>query len=246
MKALVLFISLMATQTLVAQTPINKTYPLKSGQTVSLHFDYPDIVRITTWDKNEIAVSGTVSINSGESDDAFELIQTETGNELRIENKIRDMKSLPHRMTIVDRGQKIVFKSKADYKKYAEQNGKNHEFMTWGLEMDILLEVKIPKGVATIAESVYGIVEVKDFAGPLTVRAHYGGIDAALSEKNTGELEAETNYGQIYTNLDIKFQGDGYTEKNFYTHVSAKPGTGPRYSFESKYGNVYLRKNVGQ
>jgi hypothetical protein len=63
---------------------------------------------------------------------------------------------------------------------------------------------------------------------------------AALLERNVGELKAETNFGQIYTNLDIKLSGSEF--EDFHTVVSAKPGSGPRYSFESKYGNVYLRK----
>ena len=107
--------------------------------------------------------------------------------------------------------------------------------------MDILLEIKVPKEVATKVESVYGIVEVKEFCGPLIVDATYGGIDASLSESRTGELKAETNYGQIYSNLDHQFSGG--EEEDFYTLVSAQLGKGPGYRFESKYGNVYLRKN---
>jgi hypothetical protein len=76
----------------------------------------------------------------------------------------------------------------------------------------------------------------------LTVEAKYGGVDAALNERMVGELLAETNYGQIYSNLDTEFGGDVLSQRDFHTIVSAKPGSGPRYDFESKYGNVYLRK----
>ena len=70
------------------------------------------------------------------------------------------------------------------------------------------------------------------------------GIGAALQERSTGELVAETNFGQIYSNLDVKFSNDNMQEKDFHTYVSAKPGNGPRFSFESKYGNVYLGKGI--
>jgi hypothetical protein len=53
-------------------------------------------------------------------------------------------------------------------------------------------------------------------------------------------IEGQGNYGNIYTNFDFKFSGGEYGD--FHTVVNAKPGNGPRYSFESKYGNVYLRK----
>ena len=86
------------------------------------------------------------------------------------------------------------------------------------------------------------MVVVKGFTGPLTVESTYGGVDAALVERSVGELTAETNYGQIYSNLDTKFGGEQVRNKDFYTFVRAQPGSGPKYNFESTYGNVYLRK----
>lgn len=47
-------------------------------------------------------------------------------------------------------------------------------------------------------------------------------------------------FGQIYSNLNVALKG--VEDGNFHTYVTAKPGSGPRYAFESKYGNVYLRK----
>jgi hypothetical protein len=114
--------------------------------------------------------------------------------------------------------------------------------MSWGADMDIKLEIKVPRNVETRIESVYGMVEISNFAGPLTVEATYGGVDVAVAERSTGEIVAETNYGEIYSNLEVKFSGEPNRNKDFHTYVTAKPGSGPSYSFESKYGNVYLRK----
>jgi hypothetical protein len=138
-------------------------------------------------------------------------------------------------------GKKVIFKDKDEFRKYHAENG-HYNSMSTGPDIDIFLEIKVPSGTATEIESVYGMVEVRSFTGPLTVEAKYGGVDAALNERMVGELLAETNYGQIYSNLDIKLGGDEYGQRDFHTIVSAKPGTGPRYDFESKYGNVYLRK----
>jgi hypothetical protein len=101
------------TGVLCAQTPVNKTYPVKQGQKISLHFDFPELVKISTWDKNEVSITGTVNINGGESDDAFELLESNSVSSLFIENKIRKLKELPHRITIVNKGEKITFKNKA-------------------------------------------------------------------------------------------------------------------------------------
>lgn len=242
MKAAVVILISLFTGVLAAQTPVNKVYPLNAGQKISLRFDYPELVKISTWDRNEISIIGSVSINGGENDDAFELLQSTSGNMIYIKNEIRNLKELPHRITITNYGEKITFKTKADYKKYCEEHGRNFNQRSEGVDMDILLEVKVPRNIEVKLESVYGVVEVKNYTGPLTVEATYGGVDATVQEKTMGELRAETNYGQIYSNLDLKFSGSEF--KDFHTQVSAKLGSGPRYSFESKYGNVYLRKEL--
>jgi hypothetical protein len=225
------------------QTPISKVIPVKPGQKIDMHFDYPELVKVSTWDKNEISVQGTVSINGGENDDAFELQTSTTGNLISIRNEIKNMKNLPHRITIVDGTQKIVFRNKEELKKYQQEHGKNsYSCMSYGLEMDIVLEIKVPRNMQTNVESVYGMVEITDFIGPLSVDATYGGVDAALAERSVGEITAETNHGEIFSNLDAKFSGEASRQENFHTEVSAKPGNGPTYNFDSKYGNVYLRK----
>jgi hypothetical protein len=232
----------LVTGVLLAQTPVNKTYPVTAGQKISFRFDYPELVKISTWDKNEILISGSVSINQGESDDAFELLSSNSGSLIYIENKIHNLKDLPKRITVTRGIEKLTFKSEADFKAYCKETGSDFNVKSWGVDMDILLEIKVPKNMETKLECVYGLAEVKSFSGPLSVEATYGGVDVSVQERTTGELTAETSYGQIYSNLDLKFTGSEF--KDFHTVVSIKPGTGPKYNFESKYGNVYLRKSL--
>lgn len=226
-----------------AQTQVNKTLPAQAGQTIVMHFDYPELIKVSTWDKNEISITGSVSINSGENDDAFELITSTAGGRISIRNEIKDMKNLPHRITIIDGANKMVFRNKEEFRKYEAEHGKRkYDVHSSGIDMDIILEIKVPKNMETRVECVYGMVEIRDFVGPLEVEATYGGVDASLVEKNVGEVVAETNFGDIFTNLDTKFGGESSRNEAFHTLVSARPGKGPKYVFDSKYGNVYLRK----
>ena len=242
LKILILIVALVTPVKEYAQTVIKRTIPVRAGQSIEMHFDYSDMIRVTTWDRNEIGIEGTVSINAGENDDAFKLENTLTGNVIRIRSEISGLKELPKWVTIIHDGQKIMFRDRQALKEYQQQHGTAYQGMSWGPDMDIELEVKVPRNVQTNVTSIYGLVEIKNFNGPLTVDATYGGVDAALAERAVGELTAETNFGQIYSNLDIKFTGDQVRDRDFHTFVSAKPGTGPKYNFESKYGNVYLRK----
>jgi hypothetical protein len=224
-----------------AQTAINKTIPVAKGQSIRFKFDYPSPVRISTWDKNEIQITGTASINNGEADDHFELNVSNSGNTVYVRNEIRDMDNIPHRITIMEGDKKIMFRNKIEWKRYQDEHGASNN-MSMGVDLEIELEIKVPRNVDTDIECTYGIVEVHEFNGPLSVQATYGGIDASLVEKNVGELVAETNYGNIYSNLDMDVDGSNAKEEDFHILVKATPGTGPKYRFESPYGNVYLRK----
>ncbi len=241
-KIILLIVALATPVKDYGQTDVNRSIPVQKGQTVVMEFDYPELIRVSTWDKSEISITGSVSINGGENDDAFILENDTDGNVVKVNATIREIKKLPHRITIMRDGRKIMFRNREEFKKYQAEHGQAYNSMSSGPDIDILLEIKVPRNMETQITSVYGMVEIKDFSGPLTVTATYGGVDASLVERSIGELTAETNFGQIYTNLDIKFSGERVKSSDFYTFVSAKPGNGPRYNFESKFGNVYLRK----
>lgn len=225
-----------------AQTAIDKKIPVTKGQTIRMKFDYPSPVKISTWEGNEIQIKGTVSINGGEHDDHFKINVKNSSNTIVITNEITDMDRIPHRITVYEGEKRIVFRNRGEWQKYQEEHGKSNN-VNMGIDMKVTLEIKVPRNIETDVECVYGIVEIPEFTGPLTVQATYGGVDASLNERNVGELIAETNYGNIYSNLDMKVSQDNAREEDFHTLVKANLGTGPRYRFESPYGNVYLRKS---
>lgn len=239
MRNLVLISVLLTAQIAVGQN-VSKVIPFKSGQKISMKFDYPQLIKVSTWDKNEVSVVGYVDINDGENNDAFQLEATTGSSTVTIQSSIRNIHDLPRRFMVLRDNQKIKFKSKDEYRKYVREAGDDHMIYRDGSDIDIKLEIKVPRGADARIISVYGMVEVKNFEGPLQVAATYGGVDVALSEKSVSELTAETDFGQIFTNLEAKTvaQNGG----NFHTEILMRPGSGVRYSFESKYGNVYLRK----
>ncbi|NOT74665.1 MAG: hypothetical protein HOP08_07030 [Cyclobacteriaceae bacterium] len=229
-----------------AQTNFEKTVQIKAGQKLSINFDDPDI-RIQTWDKNEILIKGTVSINRGENDAAFGLDVNVTTPEVTITSTLKDKESLPKRITIKKGETEYYFKTDnfndPEIQKFIEQNGKDYSYSSVGIIKDIKLEIFVPKNTETKIIAKHGLVEVKNFSAPLTIQSQYGGVDATVTSQNAGELLARSRYGEILTNLDIKFDQTKPVDKSDkWTEISAKIGSGPKYNFESKYGNVYLRK----
>jgi len=226
----------------LSQTKITKSYPVAKGQTVQLRFDYPKVVRVSTWDKNEVLVEATVKINEGENNNAFSLIESTANGQVSISNKI-DMESIPEAYFVVENGVKTRFNTKTDMDNYRKgKSAVNNISYYQTKDMEITLDIKVPANVATDLAAVYGMVELSNFDGPIKVDAKYGGIDASLTESKIGKITLTNHFGKIYSNLDLK--PTDQKEQNFFTSITAAPGKGPDYDISSNYGNIYLRSTV--
>ncbi|MDT3403696.1 hypothetical protein [Mucilaginibacter terrae] len=235
---LIIALAMLACGISFAQTVVNRSYPVKAGQPILLKFDYP-VVKISTWDKNEVAVTAKVSINDGENDDALVLESETIDGVLQISNKIKDMKNLPHRYTVWEGEKKTIFKTEDDFKAYKSKAGNIRSYSN-GVDLDIKLEIKVPANSPTEVKAIYGLVYLANFYGPVKVDATYGGIDATLDKARAGQITATTSYGRIYSNLDLTLTDK--TNRDFFTSITAQPGKGPSYTLKSTYGKIYMRK----
>jgi len=221
-----------------AQTVVTKTYPIKAGQELALKFDFPK-VRVSTWDKNEVEVIAKVSINDGENDSAFTLEGATVNGILSIENHIKDMDKLPHHYTVKQNGKKTVFKTKEAFEEFKKTSGPITSYSE-GADIEISIEVKVPANIATTIKAKFGMVELANFNAPANIDATFGGIDATVVKAQTGKLQVTTSFGKIYSNLDLVLTDK--TNRDFFTSITAEPGKGPAYVFNSKFGKIYLRK----
>jgi hypothetical protein len=231
-----------------SQTPFERTFPLAGAKELVVTFDNPDVV-IQTWNKNEVLVKGTVSINNGENDSAFDLQSTNTNGILNIVSIIKDKENLPHHIVIRKGEEEFVFKAKSfddpEVQKFFAEHGREYSYMTNGLLINIKLTVFVPEHLKTTIEAKNGLVEFKAFDAPLRILAKNGKVDATIPS-TIGSLTARTKNGEILSNLDIKFDQQPFgTRENRgdkWTEISAHPGKGPDYFIEAKNGTVYLRK----
>lgn len=221
-----------------AQSSVTRSFPVQEGQQVTLKFDYP-VVKISTWEKNEVSVIAHININDHENDGAFMLEEQTDQGRIVIGDRIKDIDNLPRRYTVVYAdGKKMTYRSKSEYMDASKGGGVRQTFE--GQDIDIVVEIKVPVHSATNVKAVYGIVEMSDFNASVTIDATYGGIDATVATAHTGKLKATTSYGQIYSNLDLRLTD--HTERDFFNSITAEPGTGPAYDLTSTYGKIYLRK----
>ena len=232
----------------VAQTPIEKTIPITAGQKLLLNLDDPQI-NIQTWDKKEVLIKGTVSINNGANDEAFDLQVSSTAQEITITSLLKDREKIPEQITIKKDDKEYFFKASnvndPEIKKFFDEHGRDYSYLSIGIIKNIKLEIFVPKNTETKIQAKHGLVEVKNFAAPLTIESKFGGVDATIPATSAGMITARCRYGEILTNLGVKFDQTNKMERSSdkWTEISAKLGQGPAYWFESKYGNVYLRKS---
>ncbi len=252
MKLKIIFIALLSLSISAgAQTKIEKRIAVQAGQKLTMDFEWPELIKIQTWDQKEVLIKGEVSINRGENDDAFELVVKESGKEVSVTSNIKDKENIPRCLIIKKGDTEYFFKAKdvndPEVQKFLDDHGHQYAYMSNGIIKEITLEIFVPKGMETVVESKFGLVEVKNFQAPIKVNSKFGGVDASITERTTGELVARTEFGEILTNLDVKFDSNRKMPDDRHhdrlTVISAKPGTGPRYDFESKFGKVYLRKS---
>jgi hypothetical protein len=231
----------------IAQTKLEKTIPLQGSQKIEFEFDYPELIKLQTSDRKDILITGSVSINRGENDNAFQIVSEVKSNVVYIRSEIKDKDNLPRRVIIKKGEQEFFFKAKdasdPAVQKFLEENGRDYTYMSNGIIHEITLDIYVPKGMACRIDAKYGLVEITQFDGPLTVNAPYGGIDATIAASQVGHLSARTKFGEILTNLDTKFESEGIDDGDrHWTSIQANIGKGPRFDLESKFGKVYLRK----
>jgi hypothetical protein len=229
------------------QTTIDKTFPLTGVKELVVDVDHPNVT-LQTWDRNEVAVKGTVSINNGENDANFELQASNADGILTISSLLKDKENIP-RHVVIHRAddQEFIFKAKSiddpEVQKFLAEKGRDYSYISNTLLIKIELQVFVPKNLKTTVDIKYGLVEFKTFDAPLKVVAKYSKVDATIPA-NIGGITARTKHGEILTNLDIKFDKAPMERErhNNWTEISAHPGKGQDYFIESTFGTVYLRK----
>ncbi len=243
MKTILLACLCMLISSIHAQTIVNRSISTAAAKEINFNFDFPKVIKFSTWDKNEVAITASVSINGGDNNDAFVLEEKKENDAITITGKIKDFDKLPRVYTVQEKNSKdkLTFRTKEAWNEYMQKNGKTN-LNYWGsnVDIEITVEIKVPANTTTGVKATYGIVELSNFNGPITVNATYGGIGASIQEPQVGSVSATTKYGQIYTNMQLNVTDK--LEKDFYTSITATTGRGPAYKLNSTYGNLYLRK----
>lgn len=209
-----------------SQKVIEKTYPVSSSDEISIEFQFADEINISTWDKNEVYVKATISINDNQDNERFSLNQKQRSTGIKIESEIEDMSDLHRHKKIIkddDDGNTIIYDCSID--------------------MDLFFEVKIPKNRKLDVETISGDITITGVQARMNINTISGFIDLALPSDYNADLELSTITGGMYSDFEFdKEENDGYHHygRNEISKQLNKGGT--RIFLETISGDIYLRK----
>ncbi len=232
-----------------AQKLLSKKVPFKAGQKIQFLFTYPELIKMTSWDKNEIEISAKVRINNGRNNDAFVLEVKEEEGILQVSSVIKDLDNLPKMMMITRGDTKYYFDNDQDHDKamqqFREEHGENgYGYSTRGVIKEITLEIKVPANAAFSIDAKFGLLELTNITAPVEAISKFGGIDMTLSPNAGKDFKLSTKFGEIMTNLRLDIKKNQTFEPYKWNIVQGKlNGGGEMCHLESKFGNIYLRKS---
>ncbi|NER13609.1 DUF4097 family beta strand repeat protein [Leptobacterium flavescens] len=220
-----------------AQKVVERTFNAGGKTELKLNAKFGDNIKLESWDKNEVYIKATASLNEGEDDDYFNLDIDESSSIIEIEE---------------DYGN-FFEEQKKKYKKKDKDGKTIYEYNT---KMDIEYVVYVPRNMRVKLKSISGSTVVEKYTGDLTVDFISGDIEIKQYNGNlniktiSGDIDvyidraycvAETFSGTIYSDERMSFTAD--KRRSFGQKVKGTIGSSDKtLKLNSHSGNIYLRK----
>ena len=239
----------------LAQT-VEKNFNLNGSSSFSIVADYPGIV-VHAGDQNEVRVVADASINGIPVSQALEFDWNSSSNTLEIKT---DM-DIWEDWTDEEMEKYLEEMDCEDIKEQWLKKGK--KWNNWSFDSDV--NVYLPSKVRDLnIKSTYGSVVIDEISSKTRVFNTYGSIKASanqgfdhcdlestyskvtlnLKEANRSNVTLRSDYGEIYTDMDLDIDTKKSTHKQFKSIIKATLNNGGsnEISLRSDYSNVYLKK----
>jgi len=213
---------------LFSQEVIEKTEPISKSQELRLNFKFADQIIIKTWDKNEVLVRATVSINDNEDNDHFKLNTSSNGNMVKFVSKIKDMDQIEKKKYVIEE----------------DEDGEYYVANCESIDLDMTFEVFAPGDVILHLSTINGDVDIFDWKGPSEINTINGYIDSSIDPKLKVNFDLSTINGGMYSNLDLDITDrDEKMRCLIGGDVEAMLNNGGvEMVYETINGDIYLRK----
>ena len=213
----------------LAQKVIEKTLPYNPRQRVALDLKFANTIKVQAWDKPELYVKVTATVNNGKLNDAL----------------LVNFASAPDGINVTaDFDKQLARQGRRE--DCPDRNGNTSNWNEGGeqyyLCYDIFYEVYLPRQADLRLETINGNVEIKELTGPVQAKSISGFVDMSWPKNQGADVSMQTISGEVYSDLDIAFQNkrDNPWPVGYLLKGRIKEG-GSRLQLESISGDVYLR-----
>ncbi len=224
-NTIIILIALILAGAARAQDVFTEIKPLDGIENLEFDLDFADQIIIKTWNKNEVSMKATVTINDNEDNDKYSMQVHQSGDKLLFEQDIHDLKEIGQTTTL-QHG--IVI------------HGNHH-----CIDMEIDYEIFMPAPMAFDLETISGNVEVIGHSGPMKIKTISGFIDLSVPENMKADFDMKTITGAMYSDLSLDYSKKRNDMRVFVGgDVEARlNGGGIAFRLETISGDIYLRKS---
>jgi hypothetical protein len=229
----------------LSQSDVHKTVELKKGQKVILSIDDANLINIRGWDEDHMEINAMVLINNGNNDDSYQLEVGEKNGIIYIDGFIHNKDKLP-RMIQIKKGGHVYSFNTDDSKgpeitKFYEEYGRDGvQWTSHGVMWDINYEIRVPNNTELEVNSKFAMIDIDNYKGNIHANSKHGGVDIAVESSRKIDFNLKSDWGEIFTNLNLKF--DSGLNKDQKEITCSLNGGGSLFAeLESKHGNIYIR-----
>ncbi|MHC2992870.1 hypothetical protein OB13_15250 [Pontibacter sp. HJ8] len=208
---------------------VEKTLAIPANNKVDLQLKFGDNIKITAWDKKEVAVKITYEINSGKLNDALQLTFASDNTSARV---------------LVDLDQELTKNGQAadcpdnDGSYSVNKDGKRNFVCA-----DINYEIFMPATADLTVETINGDIEIRGLAGPVSAKSISGFVDMNWAPNKGAAVALKTITGEVYSDLDIDLAGKRQKAPMVgYELTGNVKGGGSAIKLESISNDIFLRK----
>ncbi len=225
MKISLIILLLLADHVVQAQRLEEKTIDWQADQEVHLDLKYAQDIQIKTWDKPEVSLRISISVNNDALNDAWSLKTTTTEDRIEVASDLKKPKK--------------YYRGDCEGSRY--QMGEN-SFCSL-----IVYDIYLPKKASLRIETLGGNITITGVTAPVYAKSLSGFVDTNWPAQQGASVSMKSITGEVYTNFDLTIDELDKRENRRspvgWEIEATVAGGGSKVELESISNDVYFRKS---
>nr|WKN35815.1 hypothetical protein K4G66_25945 [Tunicatimonas sp. TK19036] len=208
-----------------AQRLEEESTPWQSGQEVYLELKYANTIEIKTWDRDELSVRASVTINDNTQNDVWSMTTENTATQIRVISDIEEPQTLYE----------------------GDCEGRNYHVNGRSYCSFIVYEVFVPAKAPLHVETLGGDITIQGAQAPVYAKSLSGFVDVDWPGQQGATVTMKSITGEVYSNLELALDDSSRRERHRSSPVGWEiegtvAGGGIKVQLESISNDIYFRR----